>query len=120
MHLSRVLAQFWCTSLPQLAKCGVAVDMSSALQSEPTKGRIEEVHREKCTSAVTDAALLMDNKTLAVSLRNTNYLRLFSIEKNEVHGVQPASSRIFNVLHLKKKYWWVYPSEAFIRRRWGR
>ncbi|BDA40712.1 hypothetical protein COCOBI_01-3650 [Coccomyxa sp. Obi] len=44
------------------------------------QAEIQQVHREQYTTAVTDAVLLPDKATVAVSLRNTNFLRLFSLE----------------------------------------
>ena len=47
---------------------------------------IQKVHREQYTTAVTDAVLLPDKATVAVSLRNTNFLRLFSLETHRVRA----------------------------------
>lgn len=43
-----------------------------------------EVHREVYLSAVMDAVFLEDRDTVVVALRNSNYLRLFSLAKLEV------------------------------------
>ena len=42
------------------------------------------MHREVYLSAVMDAVFLEDGNTVVIALRNSNYLRLFSLAKLEV------------------------------------
>ena len=44
------------------------------------------MHREVYLSAVMDAIFLDDGDTVLIALRNSNYLRLFSLAKLEVRA----------------------------------